>query len=144
MMLLLQILNLGVCGRVQGATCYMNSLLQMFYHMPRFRQAVYHMPTTEAEDPKKSISLSLKNLFYNLQYSSTPVSAKDLISSFGWGTADAFQQHDVEEFELKLCEKLEEKMKSAPHSVIDDRIVSVIGDRVLLIDHRIVFGIVPA
>ncbi|KAK7265151.1 hypothetical protein RJT34_32767 [Clitoria ternatea] len=31
----------------QGATCYMNSLLQTLYHIPYFRKAVYHMPTTE-------------------------------------------------------------------------------------------------
>ncbi|XP_042045213.1 ubiquitin C-terminal hydrolase 12-like [Salvia splendens] len=29
----------------QGATCYMNSLLQTLYHIPYFRKVVYHMPT---------------------------------------------------------------------------------------------------
>jgi ubiquitin carboxyl-terminal hydrolase 7 len=98
---------------VQGATCYMNSLLQTLYHIPRFRRAVYHMPTEDGDDPASSTSLALKYLFCMLQHSATPVSTKDLISSFGWKDMQAFQQHDVQELQLKLCEKLEETMKGA-------------------------------
>lgn len=29
----------------QGATCYLNSLLQTLYHIPAFRRAVYRIPT---------------------------------------------------------------------------------------------------
>lgn len=39
------------------------------------------------------------------------MSTKSLTTSFGWGTYDAFQQHDVQELNRVLCEKLEEKMK---------------------------------
>ena len=98
---------------LQGATCYMNSLLQTLYHVPQFRRAVYHMPTAEGEEPESSIPLALKRLFYKLEYSQTPVSTKQLVQSFGWTTGDAFVQQDVEELELKLCDKLEEKMKGA-------------------------------
>lgn len=45
------------------------------------------------------------------QYSATSVSTKDLTKSFGWGTYDAFMQHDVQELNRVLCEKLEDKMK---------------------------------
>lgn len=103
------------CAELQGATCYMNSLLQTLYHVPQFRRAVYHMPTAEGEDPEVSIPLALKRLFYKLEYSQTPVSTKQLVRSFGWTTGDAFVQQDVEELELKLCDKLEEKMKGAGH-----------------------------
>ena len=35
--------------RNQGNTCYMNSLLQVLYHLPDFRRAIYSLPTsTEA------------------------------------------------------------------------------------------------
>ncbi|KAL0390709.1 UNVERIFIED_CONTAM: Ubiquitin carboxyl-terminal hydrolase 12 [Sesamum calycinum] len=73
----------------QGATCYMNSLLQTLYHIPYFR----------------------KSLFYKLQYSDNSVATKELTKSFGWDTYDAFLQHDVQELNRVLCEKLEEKMK---------------------------------
>lgn len=96
----------------QGATCYMNSLLQTLYHIPYFRKAVYHMPTTESDAPSNSIPLALQSLFYKIQYSETSASTKDLTKSFGWDTYDSFMQHDVQELNRVLCEKLEDKMKS--------------------------------
>ncbi|KAL4576689.1 hypothetical protein LXL04_012787 [Taraxacum kok-saghyz] len=95
----------------QGATCYMNSLLQTLYHIPYFRKAVYHMPTTENDMPSGSIPLALQSLFYKLQYSDTSVATKELTKSFGWDTYDSFLQHDVQELNRVLCEKLEDKMK---------------------------------
>eukprot|EP01018_Ginkgo_biloba_P034387 Gb_34568 [translate_table: standard] len=94
----------------QGATCYMNSLLQTLYHIPYFRKAVYHMPTENILS-SNSIPLALQSLFYNIQHSDSSVSTKDLTESFGWGTNDAFMQHDVQELNRVLCEKLEDKMK---------------------------------
>ncbi|KAI9153875.1 hypothetical protein LWI28_017843 [Acer negundo] len=95
----------------QGATCYMNSLLQTLYHIPYFRKAVYHMPTTENDVPTGSIPLALQSLFYKLQHNDTSVATKELTKSFGWDTYDSFMQHDVQELNRVLCEKLEDKMK---------------------------------
>ncbi|WOL02144.1 ubiquitin carboxyl-terminal hydrolase 13-like [Canna indica] len=95
----------------QGATCYMNSLLQTLYHILYFRKAVYHMPTTENDMPSASIPLALQSLFYKLQYSDSSVATKELTKSFGWDTYDSFMQHDVQELNRVLCEKLEDKMK---------------------------------
>ncbi|GMY24152.1 ubiquitin carboxyl-terminal hydrolase 12-like, partial [Fagus crenata] len=95
----------------QGATCYMNSLLQTLFHIPYFRKAVYHMPTTENDLPSASIPLALQSLFYKLQYSDNSVATKELTKSFGWDTYDSFMQHDVQELNRVLCEKLEDKMK---------------------------------
>ncbi|XP_039024215.1 ubiquitin carboxyl-terminal hydrolase 12-like [Hibiscus syriacus] len=95
----------------QGATCYMNSLLQTLYHIPYFRKAVYHMPTTENDMPSGSIPLALQSLFYKLQYSDNSVATKELTKSFGWDTYDSFMQHDIQELNRVLCEKLEDKMK---------------------------------
>ncbi|XP_074565109.1 ubiquitin C-terminal hydrolase 13-like [Curcuma longa] len=95
----------------QGATCYMNSLLQTLYHIPYFRKAVYHMPTTENDMPSASIPLAMQSLFYKLQYNDSSVATKELTNSFGWDTYDSFMQHDVQELNRVLCEKLEDKMK---------------------------------
>ncbi|KAG8387302.1 hypothetical protein BUALT_Bualt02G0007200 [Buddleja alternifolia] len=95
----------------QGATCYMNSLLQTLYHIPYFRKVVYHMPTNVNDMPSASIPLALQSLFYKLQYNDDCVATKELTNSFGWDTYDAFLQHDVQELNRVLCEKLEEKMK---------------------------------
>eukprot|EP00894_Picocystis_sp_ML_P002631 jgi/Pico_ML_1/53148/g3750.t2 len=41
----------------------------------------------------------------------TSVATKELTRSFGWEAYDSFMQHDVQELNRVLCEKLEEKMK---------------------------------
>jgi len=49
-----------------------------------------------------------------LQFGDGSVSTKDLTKSFGWDTYDAFMQHDVQELNRVLQEKLEDKMKVLP------------------------------
>ena len=100
----------------QGATCYMNSLLQSLTHIPYFRKAVYHMPTTDGEDPEKSIPLSLQRIFYKLQYSDHSVSTKQLTKSFGWDTYDTFMQHDVQVNQATLRAQLSESPTLTPNS----------------------------
>lgn len=94
----------------QGATCYMNSLLQTLYFTNYLRKAVYKMPT-EADDSSKSVALALQRVFHDLQFSDKPVGTKKLTKSFGWETLDSFMQHDVQEFLRVLLDKVESKMK---------------------------------
>lgn len=96
--------------RNQGATCYMNSLIQSLYFTDVFRKAVYRIPT-EKEDPTNSVALALQRCFYNLQYSDESVGTTELTKSFGWDSLDAFMQHDVQEFSRVLQDNLEFKMK---------------------------------
>ncbi|RKO91720.1 cysteine proteinase [Blyttiomyces helicus] len=94
----------------QGATGYMNSLLQSLYYTTYFRKATFQIPT-ETDDPLKSIPLALQRVFYNLQHSETSVGTTELTKSFGWDTLDSFMQHDVQEFNRVLQDNLESKMK---------------------------------
>lgn len=96
--------------RNQGATCYMNSLIQSLYFTNVFRKAVYKIPT-EKEDPNNSVALALQRCFYNLQFSDESVGTTELTKSFGWDSLDAFMQHDVQEFSRVLQDNLELKMK---------------------------------
>ncbi|KAI9493559.1 hypothetical protein BDB00DRAFT_883062 [Zychaea mexicana] len=97
----------------QGATCYMNSLLQSLYCTNSFRRAVYQIPT-DSDKPTDSVSLALQRCFYNLQYSDLPIGTTELTKSFGWDSLEAFRQHDVQEFNRVLQDRLEEKMKGTP------------------------------
>ncbi|KAF9453207.1 cysteine proteinase [Macrolepiota fuliginosa MF-IS2] len=94
----------------QGATCYMNSLLQSLYCTRYFRRAVYQIPT-EDDSPTESVPLALQRVFYHLQSSDQPVGTTELTKSFGWKSLDSFLQHDVQEFNRVLQDKLESKMK---------------------------------
>jgi ubiquitin C-terminal hydrolase len=93
-----------------GATCYLNSLLQMLFHLNSFRHAVYQIPY-EKEEFKSSTTLALQNVFNNLQTSKHEVTTKELTTAFGWTSLEAFMQQDVQEMMRVLIDKLEEKMK---------------------------------
>ncbi|KAI3866545.1 hypothetical protein MKX03_014816 [Papaver bracteatum] len=70
------------------------------------------MPTTENDlESVNSIPLDLQTLFYKLQYGTNKVGTKELTKSFGWNTRESFEEHDVQELNRVLCEKLDDKMK---------------------------------
>ncbi|CAZ81196.1 unnamed protein product [Tuber melanosporum] len=93
----------------QGATCYLNSLLQSLYFTNSFRKAVYQIPTEN--EPLSNSALTLQRLFYLLQTSNEAVGTYELTRSFGWETQDIFAQQDVQELNRILMESLEQKMK---------------------------------
>lgn len=106
----------------QGATCYLNSLLQSYFFTKSFRKKVYQIPTEdeikfdfdsyeEYKRQPKTVSLALQRIFYKLQTSDVAINSLELTHSFGWTTADAFTQHDVQELNRILMDKLETKMK---------------------------------
>ena len=94
-----------------GATCYLNALLQMLFHINAFREAVYKVPPNEGETLHTSTVLALQNVFHKLQIDHDQVTTKDLTRAFGWNSLDSFLQQDVQEMMRVLLDKLEEKMK---------------------------------
>ncbi|KEG10913.1 ubiquitin hydrolase [Trypanosoma grayi] len=104
----------------QGATCYLNSLLQALFHISEFRLTIYQMPTLEeakgSDDvtikKAKSIPYALQRLFCLLQKGHEAVDTTELTESFGWGSTDSFIQHDVHELTCELLDNLENKLKN--------------------------------
>jgi ubiquitin C-terminal hydrolase len=102
-----------------GATCYLNSLLQMLFHINAFRKAVYELPHKEENMGSTTYTLALQNVFRHLQMSDKEVNTQELLTAFGWTSQDAFAQQDVQEMMRILLDKLEEKMKG---TVVDGAI----------------------
>lgn len=87
---------------------------------------MYQIPT-ENDTASESVALALQRVFYGLQTSDQPVGmckqlstiyrteqnigTNELTKSFGWKSLDSFMQHDVQEFNRVLQDKLESKMK---------------------------------
>lgn len=52
----------------------------------------------------------MQRVFYELQFSDSPVGTRKLTKSFGWDAVDSFLQHDVQELCRVLLDNLESKM----------------------------------
>lgn len=154
----------------QGATCYLNLLLQLYFVTGAFRALVYEIPT-DSEDssqnnhaeslvngsivdairdlniidghavtdvvaqlsnakpseenakssPDKAalkrariVALAMQRAFAHMQLETSPVSTLEVTKSFGWDSSDAFTQHDVQELNRILMDKLELAMLGSP------------------------------
>ena len=95
----------------QGATCYLNSLLQSYFTTKNFRKLVYQIPYDSSSNVP-TVSKSLQKIFYLLLTLNEPVGTLDITKSFGWNSSDAFTQHDVQELNRILMDKLEYAMKN--------------------------------
>eukprot|EP01113_Clastostelium_recurvatum_P032973 TRINITY_DN4306_c0_g1_i6.p1 TRINITY_DN4306_c0_g1~~TRINITY_DN4306_c0_g1_i6.p1 ORF type:complete len:1027 (-),score=234.69 TRINITY_DN4306_c0_g1_i6:35-3115(-) len=92
----------------QGATCYMNSLLQTLYLTPECRQLIYAWRRPSESAGTFSIPFQLQRLFARMQFGLVPsVETKDLTRSFGWEEGDSFDQHDVQELMKVLFDALD-------------------------------------
>lgn len=106
----------------QGATCYLNSLLQSYFTTKAFRKLVYQIPTSSTTITKSnkkikkqtSVAVSLQKIFYLLSTSTQAIGTSELTKAFGWDTSDAFTQHDIQELNRILMDKLETSMKGTP------------------------------
>ena len=111
----------GYCGiKNQGATCYLNSLLQAFYMTPGFRQAVYKWRHDSNIHPpiENSPMYQLQKLFAEMQLSNkAAVSTSGLTKSFGWMDREAFQQQDVQEMKGAILQILETSSPELHHYV---------------------------
>ncbi|KAL4222900.1 ubiquitin-like protein-specific protease [Mactra antiquata] len=104
----------------QGATCYLNSLLQTLLLTPEFRDGLFCLTQDELgklEDADKPASkvrvipIQLQRLFANLLLKNCQsVSTRDLTNSFGWTNDEQFQQHDVQELNRILFSAIESSL----------------------------------
>ena len=98
----------------QGATCYLNSLLQSLFFTAEFREALLfrweYVPGVHPP-PLLCIPYQLQLLFARLLCSVRPaVETAALTKSFRWTDAESFRQHDIQELMRVLFAALEKTL----------------------------------
>ncbi|CAI5463222.1 unnamed protein product [Closterium sp. Yama58-4] len=78
----------------QGGLCCMAPLIQMLFHIPLFRKAIYRFSASESDLHDGSILLALRSIFYRLQFTDTSVSTKNLTKRVEWEDGDLSKKHD--------------------------------------------------
>ena len=79
----------------QGSTCFLNSLLQMFYAIPEFRKALYLWKRDEKKDgsDEDCAGYQMQRFFACLERSKRgALSTRSLTGSFGWNMSRIGQQ----------------------------------------------------
>lgn len=108
----------------QGATCYMNSLLQTLFMTPEFRSRIYQWQYDPAKHGpvQDCIPLQLQLIFARLQTTEHAyIETTGLTKSFQWDIRESFQQHDVQEFCRVLFEAIEESVRDTDqHGMIKE------------------------
>jgi ubiquitin C-terminal hydrolase len=108
-----------------GSTCYMNSILQQFYMIPRLRDGLLHATRLIAENPatveptkadvdSQKILLETGKLFSFLKNSQRAYfDPKDFAQV---NEIDVRLQQDADEFFNQICDKLESALRPTPES----------------------------
>lgn len=91
----------------QGSTCYLNSVIQVLYHLPLFRKKMYGIKS------KDKLVMALQSLFFRLGNGEQNISTTELTSAFGWGGGQVSVQQDVHELLQKLLDCLEKQIKGS-------------------------------
>ena len=94
-----------------GCTCYMNSLLQVFYHIIPLRESLLKC---DYKDEKKNSLYEVQNVFLNLKYLKrgyyTPLS---FANNYDNEKLNIHQQMDVDEFFSNILNKLENRLMNS-------------------------------
>ncbi|KAH8096469.1 thiol-dependent ubiquitin-specific protease [Aureococcus anophagefferens] len=107
----------------EGATCYLNALLQLLFMLP-VREAILKWRPDESDDasgddasgddasppaaPSADLKITgeLQRLFARLVLGDArAASTRDLVAAFGWSGAEALEQQDVSECLNVLCDR---------------------------------------
>ena len=100
-----------------GSTCYINTILQIFYNIPLLRESLLSCDTSFNEG--KNCLYQLKKVFYSLRYLLTNFyTPTSFIENFDNEKLDPKIQMDIFEFLCGFLDKIEKKLKNTANENI--------------------------
>lgn len=102
------------------ATCYLNSIIQVFYMIPEFRKKILSMPINQIKQNDSDMVLANLQEIFSYLYRSIQqyFIPRQFVQEFLWEGApiDVTRQKDAPEFFAKLIEKLESGFKGTSNA----------------------------
>ena len=93
-----------------GCTCYMNSLLQVFYNINLFRECLLKC---KCKAENKNSLYEVQKIFFNLKYLRNGYyTPESFVNNYDDEILNPHQQMDVDEFFSNLLDKLENRIKN--------------------------------
>ena len=93
-----------------GCTCYMNSLLQVFYHIVPFRESILQC---ECKEESKNSLYEVQKIFLFLKHLKRGYYTPDtFVNNYDNEQLNPHQQMDVDEFFSNILDKLENRLKN--------------------------------
>lgn len=97
----------------EGATCYLNSMLQSVFHNSHFRRLI-NCIDVDAVGIGGSFVDALQRIFYGMEHQAKNIRTNDLIEHFDWAEMTVDDQQDIEEFSSRFFDQLETYARCSP------------------------------
>ena len=114
-----------------GATCYLNSIIQLLFSLTIFKKNVFECEISK-ENFRKNKIYNFQKLFYKMlkngeEKNKEEIKTDFLMKSFGMEISDLNIQNDIQEFFLMLSENMENDLKDKNiNSILEGKITTII------------------
>ncbi|KAJ3431766.1 ubiquitin carboxyl-terminal hydrolase [Anaeramoeba flamelloides] len=115
--------------KTTGTTFYMNSILQMLFHIAPFRKKLYSLNLIKPNmsiNRFSNLTLALQHLFYKLQFFHKSFKPKRFLETVGWNKNEDYIQHEPQEFQHLIFEEVGEYLKDEIDDLFKGKVITTI------------------
>ncbi|KAJ3429150.1 ubiquitin carboxyl-terminal hydrolase [Anaeramoeba flamelloides] len=115
--------------KTTGKTFYLNSILQMLFHIAPFRKKLYSLKLIKPNmsiNRFSNLTLALQHLFYKLQFFHKSFKPKRFLETVGWNKNEDYIQHEPQELQHLIFEKVGEYLKDEIDDLFKGKVITTI------------------